>query len=715
MRHVKFAVPLALALTLPPAFSTSLFTILHSQGEIVTDLRWSRTAGFPLGGLFWAIAIDPTDPGALYAGVENLGFITSRDGGATWRRSDPGHHFVRALAIDPLDSTTAYYLYGGGLVVIDPQTGRFVRTAGMGVAPGYALENGAAAIAVDRLGRTVYLGSNAGVFRTSDKGRTVERIGSGLPSATTYSALTIDPFDPDTIYAGTRGPWKYDYLYVGGTPQGYVGKGIYKSTDGGNTWESRNTGLANLNVNTILVHPDDRSRLYAATWGGVFRSTNAGVSWTAINTGLAHTEVWTLVMDPRDPDRLYAGTWGGGLYTSRNGGASWERTRFSGIDIDRDHVFSLLPDPHEPYRLYIGTGDGLFTYDTQADTFAGVGGTVVNSGTSFIALHPTDPSTLYALDGGVGGGRDLYRSFDGGASWEFIGPHRGLESTRLGNYHVDHTYGMEIAVHPRNPDIVFYSSAFGLYKSLDRGSTWRRVSLASLTIQHHVHGLAISPKDPNIMYAGTGGILQANVIFLHMLKSQDAGETWRLIDSGLPANENAHVFDVLVHPDNPDVAYMATTKTGFGCFQGHPQNPPCAPFGVYKTIDGGRQWFAVNTGLEELDVLMLAFHPQNPSILYAAAGNGIYVSRNDGPWTKLASFGTSRATAVAPHPTVPNVIFAAALGSGVYVSTNSGETWTPVNIGLDSRNVEHLVIDPQGRTVYAAAGTVYKATLVPGN
>lgn len=188
----------------------------ETPNEARGPIEWAPTAGFPIDGVFWAIAVEPGDPQRLYAAVENLGFLHSRDGGLTWQRNDVGHHFARGILLDPVDDDNLYYAYGSGLAVYDRATGSHQwnveledgdRPSASLDPPSYTLANRVAAVVAEATGGTIYLSSPAGVFRTTDHGRNFEPIGRGLPGPTIYSALATHPADPDVLYVGTRGPW----------------------------------------------------------------------------------------------------------------------------------------------------------------------------------------------------------------------------------------------------------------------------------------------------------------------------------------------------------------------------------------------------------------------------------------------------------------------------------------------------------------------------
>jgi len=116
------------------------------------------------------------------------------------------------------------------------------------------------------------------------------------PEGGSISALAIDPATPTTLYAGT-------FL-----------AGVFKSTNGGESWSAANTGLINTYVYALAIDPKTPTTLYAGTYGGgVFKSTNGGESWSAVNTGLISTYISDLEIDPKTPTILYAGTFGGGV------------------------------------------------------------------------------------------------------------------------------------------------------------------------------------------------------------------------------------------------------------------------------------------------------------------------------------------------------------------------------------------------------------------
>lgn len=186
--------------------------------------------------------------------------------------------------------------------------------------------------------------TESGVFKSTDGGITWRVAGRGLPyagdaglaSPRDTSALTLDPLDPDTLYAYGEGP------------------GLFKSTNGGATW--RSGSLPGSSVDALALHPERPATLYAGTDEGIYKSTNAGASWRPVNAGLSHTNVDALAIDPQHPQTVYAGT-DSGLFRSTDGGRSW---RSFNDGLPSEGIDELAVDPAGG-TLYVGAyGGGIF-------------------------------------------------------------------------------------------------------------------------------------------------------------------------------------------------------------------------------------------------------------------------------------------------------------------------------------------------------------------
>ncbi|MEL6973745.1 MAG: glycosyl hydrolase, partial [Bacteroidota bacterium] len=259
--------------------------------------------------------------------------------------------------------------------------------------------------------------------------------------------IVFDPVDPNTIYVGT-GDVNISGNFI-------VGDGIYRSTDGGDTWE--NIGWGGLNIiSQIRIHPTDNNIIYAGAMGapferdnvrGLYRSLDRGETWEQILYVADQAGIIDLVIDHQNPDILYASSWdrirnnqestvngpNAKIFKSIDGGDTWTELG-GGLPTDEQGRIGLTmtqQDPQHLYAAYTGTNNQLFdifetldggaTWQGVLDT-ASVNPISSNAQGGFgwyfgkIRVHPDNPDDIYIL------GVDLWRSRDGGQNWEQASP-----------------------------------------------------------------------------------------------------------------------------------------------------------------------------------------------------------------------------------------------------------------------------------------------------
>ena len=360
------------------------------------------------------MAIDPSNPATLYAGIDPDGVYKSTNGGTSWTAAKSGltNATVPALAIDPSNPATLYAgTYGG--VFKSPNGGSSWTDVNSGLTSTVGVLEVVLALVLDPSNpATLYAGTYDFVYKSTNRGSSWTAENSGLTTtlANSVYAMAIDPSNPSTIYAGTGG---------GGPPPG-----VFKSTNGGTSWtavySAPTSSTSYTTFYALAIDPSTPATLYAGTYGGgVFKSTDEGSSWTTVNSGLANVFVRTLAIDPSTPATLYAGTGGtgpaGGVFKSTDGGTSWSSVN-SGLTIPV--VDTLAIDPSNPATLYAGTyGGGVFKSTNGGSSWIAVNSGLTNTYVYTMAIDPSNPATLYA--GTYGGG--VYTTTDGGTTWQPTG------------------------------------------------------------------------------------------------------------------------------------------------------------------------------------------------------------------------------------------------------------------------------------------------------
>ncbi|MEW9799299.1 VPS10 domain-containing protein [Alteromonas sp. CYL-A6] len=346
---------------------------------------------------------------------------------------------------------------------------------------------------------------SGGVWKTDNAGTTWSPV---FDKQAVYSTgdVTIDPNNSDIIWVGTG-------ENNGGRHISF-GDGVYKSVDGGKNW--KNMGLkASEHISDIIVHPQDSNTVWVSAQGplwtsggerGLYKTTDGGETWTQV---LKPDDEWTgvtsLVMDPRNPDRLYAATWsrqrkieayvgtgpGAGIYTSEDGGASWTKLK-TGLPEGNLGKIGLAISPVKPDVLYatIETDNrkgGFYRSDNRGASWEKMSDEV-GGGTGphyyqeiFADQHQFDRVYIASNYSKV--------SDDGGKTWTPINTKRK---------HVD---DHAMAFHPSDPDFVLIGSDGGIYMSHDRMENWR--FMANLPLSQF-YKVAVDDAEPFYMvYGGT--------------------------------------------------------------------------------------------------------------------------------------------------------------------------------------------------------------------
>ena len=298
--------------------------------------------------------------------------------------------------------------------------------------------------------------------------------------------------------------------------------------------------------------------------------------------------------------------------------------------------------------------------------------------------------------------------------WRSVGPYRGGRVVAVAGDPVDRM------------TFYFGGAAGGVWRTLDGGVYWENISDGFFTTAS-IGALAVAPSDPNVIYAGTGECcIRGDVSHGDgVYRSTDRGKTWQ----NLGLRETRHIARIRVHPQNPDLVYVAALGHVYG---------PNAERGVYRSKDGGTSWEQVLVRSENAGAIDLSLDPTNPRILYAAIWqsrrtpwsltsggpeSGIFKTTDGGDtWTEITNNpglpgGIKGRIGIAISPARPERVWALveAEQSGLYRSVDSGATWQRLS---EDREIQgrrwyymHIFADPSDAdTVWALAGRCFKST-----
>ena len=444
---------------------------------------------------------------------------------------------------------------------------------------------------------TFYFGSvGGGVWRTTDAGVVWQPIFDAQPVAS-IGAIAVAPSDPKVIYAGTGESDIRSNLSSG--------DGVYKSTDGGQTWS--NIGLRDSRqISRIIVDPQNANVVYVSAFGhayganserGVYKSTDGGATWAKVLDAGPEIGVSDLAIAPQNSGLLFATTW-----------------------------HSHRP-PWSTYAPLDGPGSGLFRSQDSGQSWSRLAGNGLPDGDwgrTAVALS-ADGKRVYAL---ISASKKpgLYRSDDGGNTWALLNEDRRLTSRAW--------YFGNITVDPNNPDVIYVPNV-ALYRSEDGGKTISIVRGAPGGDDYHQ--IWVDPKDSSRMILGTD---QGATISL------DYGQTW----SSWYSQPTAQFYHVITDDQFPYVVYGTQQDSGSAAVRSRGDSGQITP----------RDWFPAS-GSESG---YIAPDPKDPNILYVSQTYGgvarfnvrTSFSQDITPWP-LSNFGVDINLRKYRDPWTPVLLF----------------------------------------------------------
>jgi len=661
--------------------------------ELYQALEW-RNIGPHRGGRVTAVAGHADQTFTFYFGATGGGVWKTHNGGVTWENISDGYFntgTIGGIAVAPSNADVIYVGTGespvrgvttshGDGVYKSVDAGKTWEHLGLEatsqISKVVVHPGDADIVYVAAQGNPWAASEERGVYRSRDGGKTWKKV-LFVDSNTGASFLTIDPNHPQVLYAAMWDHRRKPWTVTSGGP----GSGLYKTTDGGDTWVELTKGLPALMGNTAAaVSPANSNRVYAmieAVEGGVFRSDDAGETWQRVNgdngirdRGWYYTHIFA---DPKDEDTVYVlanatvkstdggvtfkqikvphgdthDLWinpdhpqwmvhgnDGGANVSFDGGETWS----TNMNQPTAQLYRVIADNLFPYNLYAGQQDNSTVKIPSRTMGPGIGQedwhAVAGGESAQIGIDPDNPELIYGTS--ILGTIELSNEKTGEVrdieAYPYFSAFRPIRELKL-----RFNWNAPVVVSVHDPRVV-YHGANKVLKTTDKGQSWEvispdltrndvskqgttggPISIEGAGGEHYgtLMYIAESPHDAATIWTGSDD----GLVFL----TRDGGASWQNVTpKKLPESQ---INMIEVSPHDPATAYIAVTR-----YKLNDLTPE-----IYKTDDYGKQWTRIVNGIApRAFVRVVREDPVRKGLLYAGTEAGMYVSFDDGAdWQSL--------------------------------------------------------------------------------
>jgi len=499
-------------------------------------------------------------------------------------------------------------------------------------------------------------------------------------------------------------------IIIVGAPSG----GIWRSTDGGNSWSTNTDDLASIGISDIKFAPSNGNIVYVATGDrdgadtythGILKSTDAGKHWTATSWVYNYQnkkQTYKILINPNDEDIVYAST-SNGLYKTSDGGANWNRIK---LGTYKDIAFK----PDDANTLYIATSKYIYKTTNAGSSFTKLSFAPSSSTNRLeIATTAADPDYLYVLaskssDNGFAG---IYLSTDAGSSFttKATSPNLLGWKTNGSDQGGQGWYDLSLVVSPTDKTMLFVGGV-NIWKSTNSGSSWSinahwTGAGGNPYVHADIHMLKYNANTGHLWACTDGGLS----------KTSNNGNTWNEKNNQLSiaqmyrmgASKNVSTKVMTGWQDNGSSFYNNTWDyvlggDGMECIISHSNNSVIYASmyngRIFRSYNNGQNWSEISNSITENGAWTTPFiqHPTDNDLLYAGYINVWKTTNKGNSWTKISNMSSSYMNALASAPTNSQIIWAAN-DYKLYKTTDGGQNWTTINSNIGSGQVTSIAIN----------------------
>jgi len=564
----------------------------------------------------------------------------------------------------------------------------------------------------------IWVGAAAGgVWRSIDGGETWEVFDFSAFLAIGVSDIAISPSNPDVVYVATGD-------YNGAFMTSSYSLGLIKTTNGGKDWSLTAKAYnlpQNYLIGRVLIHPEDHNILIVGAQNGIFKSTDGGNTWESKAT-FGNTR--DMEFKPDDPNIIYAGSTSGTqsfFLKSTDLGETWTQTRTLS-NVNRVEIAVTPANPDLVYAVCVDRQTngyhGLYLSADQGETW-----TLKSNSPNILSIHqqgltqggqgsydlaltvsPTDANDVYV------GGIHIWRSRNQGSTWTLVNHWTGSYGKPF--VHADQHY---LTIDPRN-SVLYSANDGGLFKSTNMGTTWTDLSGGLGIVQYYRIGTSLT--NPEVIVGGTqdngtfikkgdewyhiyGGdgmeclidytdenIVYVTVYYGSIYRSNNGGASFRVIaTSNSIGEQGAWVTPYVIDPQNPEILYAGYRN-------------------IWKSTNRGNNWTRISNVVTSIPISHISVSPSDPNYIYFSVGSTVMRTTTGGAnWETLHSFSRS-VTSIAIDDKDPSRIFVALSGysDGFKVYESVQGKLTNLSNNLPNVPVNTIIYE------HNSGGTIYIGT-----